>query len=551
MANLPTVITTAGLQPQSPQNLQAQLLATVAGVVPGYTAELPGILIEDIASTDVYSIVICDQARVETVNSLDPRSSNDYLTLLLGQQAGVPLGLGSNTSIFVIFTGLPGFVIAKGFTVSDGNFQYVLQDGGIIGTSGQSDQLFALATIDGTWAVPAGTVTQLVTPPPAGFTLAVVNPEPGVPGTSTETAASYRSRVLQTGLAASQGMYRYLKTYLGNVPGVQPRLISAQQVNGKWLITSGGGDPYATAYAISRALFDINTIVGSELDISGITQALPGVVTTFLNHGYAPGQVIAIAGTTPSGFNGAFVILTVPTGKTFSLGKAYPANLLTALAWSGGTVTATTTTPHGITIGSTFTIAGAAPAGYNGTFIAIAGTTGSTLKWSLVSNPGTETAFGQVVAGVALFDASALTYVSGGILTPNLRNILVTITDYPDTYQITYVNPPQQVVTMTVTWNTSSPNFVAPAAMAQLGAQPLADYINSIFSGKPINVDTMRSVFRAATAVILNPELLTRLIFAVSINGVGTSVDAGTDIIEGDPQSYMFATAAGINIVQG
>ena len=103
------------------------------------------------------------------------------------------------------------------------------------------------------WVGETFTVTQLVTSVPTGFSLICSNPEPGTPGVATgETEASFRARVLQAGLAASQGMARYLKTLLGQVAGVQPRLISVIQVpdNGGWEIVVGGGDPYAVAYAI-------------------------------------------------------------------------------------------------------------------------------------------------------------------------------------------------------------------------------------------------------------------------------------------------------------
>ena len=80
-------------------------------------------------------------------------------------------------------------------------------------------------TFRGSWAVPAGTVSQLVTSVPSGIALTVTNPEPGTPGVATgETEANFRARVLQAGLAASQGMARYLKTLLGQVAGVQPQV---------------------------------------------------------------------------------------------------------------------------------------------------------------------------------------------------------------------------------------------------------------------------------------------------------------------------------------
>lgn len=548
----PVVLAASGAQPRSPAEILATLLARVSAIRPGYTANLPGSLIEDISSTDVAAIAECDAAMVETIDSLTPYAANDFLLIQLGNMLGVPLGVASNTSVFVTFSGLPGYVIAAGFIVSDGSHQYAVQDGGIIASDGKSAPLFALATTSGTWAVPANTVVNLVTSVPSGYTLTVTNLETGIPGAGEETAASYRGRVLQANLAASQGMMRYLKTLLTNVAGVQPRLISAQEQNGDWMIICGGGDPYSVAYAIMTALFDIADLVGSTLTAIDITAALPGVVTTDLNHLYAAGQDIVITGADPSGYNGSYTIPFVVNEKEFQLGKSFAANNITAASWATGTVTLTTNTAHGVTVGSTIVIVGMSPTDYNGTYVATSGTTGSTLKYAKVSDPGSVTVYGQLSAGISLFNSSGLgAWVSGGVITPNLRNIEVTVTDYPDGYLIPYVNPPQQTVTMTVTWNTTSPNFVSPAAIAQLATPALVTYINSIGVGQPINQLQLESAFRNAIESVLQPEYLTRLVFAVAINGIGTAVTAGTVIIEGDPQSYFFATDADISVVQG
>lgn len=64
------------------------------------------------------------------------------------------------------------------------------------------------------------------------------------------------------------------------------------------------------------------------------------------------------------------------------------ANTLTAATWSGGLVTATTTSAHGVYPGQYFTIVGCTPDGYNGTFLALTGTTGSTLVYAVTTNPG-------------------------------------------------------------------------------------------------------------------------------------------------------------------
>lgn len=470
--NLPTVITVAGLQPQSPIALRTQLIAIVSSTNPGYTADLPGSLIEDISSTNVGAILLCDAARVELVNSLTPYASNAFLLVQLGNIYGVQADVESNTSVYVVFSGTIGFPIPPGFTVSDGTYQYTVQDGGVIESGGTSEPLFCLATIPGIWTVAAGTVTSLVTSVPSTITLSCVNPLPGTPGGIAQTQEQFRASVLQAGLAASQGMPRYLKTLLGNVPGVQTRLISVVQVNGGgWEILCGGGDPYAVANAIYEALFDVSTIVGSTIAITGITNANPGVATTNLNHGLTTGQTgVTVAGVMPSGFNAANKTVTVISEKTFSY--------------------ATDTTGAGA-------------------------------------------------------------YSSGGVVTPNPRNISVDLIDYPNTYSITFVNPPQQTVAVSVTWNTNSPNYVSPAAVQQLGAPALINYINAIPVGQPINLFALQETFQLAIASAVPAMYLTRMIFVVTINGDVTAPPSGYGTISGDPESYFFAASNAITINQG
>lgn len=475
MTDIPIVLGPQGMVPASPAAIQQALLAAVAATNPGYTANLPGSLIEDISSTDVGAIVECNQALVELINSITPYGANDFILGQLGQIYGVPVGADTNTSVNVVITGpsgSAGFVIAQGFTVSDGTNQYIIPDGGIIGSSLSTPPLFAIAVNPGSFAVPANSVTQIVTSVPASVgTLTVTNPQPGTPGAGMPTQEQYRASVLQAGLASAQGMSRFLKTILGNVANVQPRLISVlQQSGGGWEIIVGGGDPYQVANAIFTGLFDISTLVGSVLNVSGITNANPMVVTTVLNHGYATGQVTSLTGVSPGGFNYTSHAATVITEKTFS-----------------------------VAIDST--------------------------------------GFGA--------------YVSGGVVTPNLRNTTVDINDYPNIYAITFVEPPQQNVAIALTWNTDSPNFVNPAAVAQLGSPALVNYVNNLAVGQPINLFELQAVFQIAIASIIDPQLLTRMVFSVSINGVGTSPTSGTGIIAGDPESYFLTSATSISIVQG
>lgn len=472
MSDLPTIIGPSGLQPQSPESLLAQLIALVSAVRPGYTANLPASMIEDISSTDTYATTLIDQARVELVNSLTPLGANVFLLNQLGQMLGVPQGQASNTSVFVIFTGPAGYVIPPGFTVSDGSFQYTVQDGGVITASGVSAQLFCLATLAGTWAVPKNIVTQIVTSYPSTIQLSVTNPEDGVPGAAVETEASYRARVLQANTAESQGMAAYLKTQLTKVPGVQPRLVAViQQQGGGWAVVCGGGDPYEVGYAIYRGLFDISLLTGSLLRVSGITNANPGEVTTSIDHNYTDGQTINIVGVVGmTGINNVPLVVTVTGPRSFKISL------------------------NTISLGS---------------------------------------------------------YISGGIVSPSLRTINVSLNDYPDTYVIPFINPPLQQVGVIATWNTTAINFVSSGSVAQLGNPAIVGYINSIPAGQPINIYEMQAVFSAAVAPVLPPALLTTLTFLVSINGVTQSVVQGTGIVEGDPESYFQTQTTQVVINQG
>jgi hypothetical protein len=484
---LPTIVTSAGLAPQTPASLNAQLIAQAQSLAPGLTANLPASLVEDMASTATGALVLIDQARVETVDSLTPYGANEWLLSQLGQ---IYLGQGStaspatNTAVYVVFSGTVGFLIQPGFLVSDGTNQYAVQDGGVIETGGSSGNIFCLALLQGSFAVPANSVTTVVTSAPVGVSLTVTNPLAGTPGGAAQTAADYRAQVLQAGLVAATGTPDYVKTKIAQVTGVQPRLVAMRQqlqsLGGGWEIIVGGtGDPYAIGAAIYYGLFDVSTLVGSTLAVTGITNASPGVVTTNLNHGYTSGQQILIEGVAGmSGVNGTTLYADVIDQTHFSLytnsGLTSPLNTTSSGSWT-----------------------------------------------------------------------------SGGVVTPNFRNTSVALNSYPDTYTVPFVIPPLQTVTMTVTWNTTSLNFVSPVGVTQLAQPALAAYINSIPVGAPINLFELQETFAASVVSILSSVLLTRMVFVVEINGVVVSPEVGTGIIAGDPESYFACSASGIVVTQG
>lgn len=537
------IITSAGAIPSSPTELLNAEIAAATALSPGLTATLPGSLVEDMASTAAGAVVLQDQAFVDLVNSVSPYTANAFMLYQLGAVYGVQQGQGSNTSVYVTFTGLPGFVIPVGFTVSDGTYQYTVQDGGVIGTGGQSTALYCLATVSGTWAIPVGTVTQIITSVPTGFTLTCTNLTSGLPGASAQSLADYQAQVIQAGQAVAQGMPTFLRTQIQNVSGVQPRLVSIRQTAGNWEILCEGGDPYQVANAIFTGLFDINDLTGSILNVTAITNAYPAVVTTSLNHGYTTGQTVQINGETGmSNVNGNNFVATVLTQNTFALNVT-----IASMAWSGGVVQVTTATPHGLPTGtSTGTISGVTPSAYNGTYT-FTQVNSTKFTYVLAANPGVVTTQGYT----GFNSVSQGAWVSGGVVTPNLRNQTVSLISYPDTYVITYVIPLEQTVAVNLTWNTISPNFVSSTAVANVAAPAIAAYINSIPTGQPINVFDLQSTFEASVSSLIPVSQISKMQFTVTINGVATNPNAGTGVIYGDSESYFTTTSASVIITQG
>lgn len=104
---------------------------------------------------------------------------------------------------------------------------------------------------------------------------------------------------------------------------------------------------------------------------------------------------------------------------------AYAANVITAATYASGASTFTTTSAHGVAVGDYFTITGMTPAGWNGTYIAQTGTTGSTLVGILqptaqTATPGSVTVYGSLAAGGGAFPVSVIDILTGGSKVINL-----------------------------------------------------------------------------------------------------------------------------------
>jgi hypothetical protein len=531
-------MTAAGAQPTPPATLRTNLLNLVAASRPGYTATLPGSLIEDISSTDVGALSLIDQAVIDLLNSFTSSTTNPYLLVLQGAQIGVAAGQLSNSSAYCLFTGLAGYTVQKGFIVSDGANQYTVQDGGVLGnavatsftasiagntltvTAIQSGQLmigdtitgagvtagtiitafgsgtggtgdytvnnsqtvsseamtgmthgtailYVVANNYGTWAIPANSITSIITSVPTGYPLTVTNQTSGIVAVAAESSDLYRARVMNAQLSPAIGTLAYLKNKLTAVTGVQARLVSASGGN---KIIVGGGDPYEVSYAIFDSLFDVSDLRGSS-NTSHTWSATGSISGTTLD-------ITAVA-------SGTLAIGDIVSGT----GLLNPTVIIAFGTASGGT----------------------------GTYIIN---------------------YAQTIPSESLTGAGS-TY-----------NRVQSIIDYPDTYSILYVSPLLQTVTMGINWSTTAPNFTANATVAAAASVAIESYINSIPVTTAMNIYRLQQAFMDSLTNIIDPALISALSFSIYVNGVLTAPTVGTGIIPGNSEGYFATVASSISITR-
>ena len=368
---VPLTFGDAGPVATAPATLRSLIEQAVANVQPGYTADLPGTLIEDVLSTEMGAVVTIDQARAEAVVNATPYLAAPYVLAQLGAQAGIAQGTEQNTSVLVVFSGPVGFILPAGTQVSDGTYTYVLQSATIIGSSGASLPALCVAQINGNFFPAAGAVTTILTALSQSVTC--TNPSVGTAGIAAESPESYRARVLQAGLAEAQGFTALIKTALRAIPGVQSRLVAVKQNGVTWQIICGGAaDPYQIANAIMNstinfAIFqgatnsdlDINVSVIDGVDTYNVTYIAPAAQTTQITLNW---NTTTAAFTDSQQFNtlAQAAILnyvnSIPVGQPINLkemeyqvqqatASVLPNTLLTSMAWSV-VVNGTTVSPE-------------------------------------------------------------------------------------------------------------------------------------------------------------------------------------------------------------
>ena len=198
-------------------------------------------------------------------------------------------------------------------------------------------------------------------------------------------------------------------------------------------------------------------------------------------HGYSTGNVVRVSSTpanpivdgtpTLASASGSTMTFTASTSVGAAIGTQTP-------TYSSPNITMTTATAHNITSGQLVVISGVTPTGYNGTWTAQTGTTGTTLVVNIGSNPGAIT-----VAGTA-----SITSVNRiGTQTPTGTTDITLTTTQPhnlsvgDSVYISGVTPSGYNGTWTVGAGTTGSTVVIPIG-SNPGAITVAGTLSPIYS---------------------------------------------------------------------
>lgn len=193
-------------------------------------------------------------------------------------------------------------------------------------------------------------------------------------GTVDATVTSITSAATKSASALSAGTSAAITSYNHNTSTVTTASTHPFAVGDSVIIagTSSNTLNSTTPYIITAVTSTTFTIQnGTNQDATGGTATKPTTTATATvsAHGFTVGQLVTVAGATPSTFNGVWTVASVPTANTFTY------QLSTAVGQAAtGTITATSNvataaaTAHGLTTGQSVTISGATPSGYNGTY---------------------------------------------------------------------------------------------------------------------------------------------------------------------------------------
>ena len=232
------------------------------------------------------------------------------------------------------------------------------------------------------------------------------------------------------------------------------------------------------SYAISAV-----TPVSVTLPVTSYLGSSPAIYTTGTSataHGLLPGDYITISGSTVTGFNGTFKIVSVPTATTFTF-------LLTIVGSSAGTivtsqknVTYTTSANHNFIVGNSVSISGiTTTTGYNGYPYPIRSVTANTFTVPSTTTGSSTLTNASVNSGATFME---YTFYSGTVAGAPNKTI---ITDLKTTWQrknVTTIAAPVGTTSISIKFYKS--------ALLDSGSTPEIIYIDSAMLEEGITLNS-------------------------------------------------------------
>lgn len=223
------------------------------------------------------------------------------------------------------------------------------------------------------------------------------------------------------------------------------------------------------------------------------------------------GQVVTIAGATPSAYNGAQTVTAVVASHSARL-------IPITITRSGTTATATSATPHGLTNGSTYTVSGANESGYN-IAAAITVVTTTTFTYTVTLSGGSS----AITGTWSTTDKNAGVVLSGS-------NLIATITSNNSSGSSTFpaVRGTVGKSSGTAYWEVTCTSIDTANNAISIGvansSMPLTDYV-----GEDVNSWGIFSAFSFGGLIHNTSTLLATPVLATGdVVGIGVDVGAGT-----------------------
>ena len=255
-----------------------------------------------------------------------------------------------------------------------------------------------------------GATTVSVSSIATSATQAITTLDARVTGTGTvtiSTVAKVSGRMRVTTATASGFVTGNSITIAGN---------SVAGNNGTWTV---GTIISSTAF---EANITLNNSTGNGGTVSGpaLVNSTTATATVASTAGFVAGTTsVTISGAVPTAFNNTYTVASVVSATKFTFIIASAQGLATtpgAAATNTNTATAITSTAHGLAVGGSFTMSGASPTNYNGTFTVASVINTTSFTYTVTGTPTPNTASGVFLVRGGSTTVFASTSLAHGFL---------------------------------------------------------------------------------------------------------------------------------------